>query len=102
MKHGSDQTVESADTWRERYLTLLALLPRCSHSEYMQPCQRLATRRGQWHDSEEAFCDEHAGGACDLNQDRKGPALPWAAHVREYEPALAQVSSTSRETKERK
>ena len=79
----------------DKFRELFDLLPRCKHYEHdatfaRVECQRTATRQGTWQDDGcEVYCDEHAGGECDQD-DEPGAELPWA-HIVRREGALQPV-----------
>lgn len=77
-----------AITARERAIRaeIVELLPRCRHHEGvglkdLKMCRRVATKEGTWPDCEAVYCDEHAGGPCDCD-DEPGDDLPWAHIIR--------------------
>lgn len=82
---------ESAAIWRDRYLRLVALLPKCIHVQDLETnprsCDRVATKGPQ--DVEDNFfddlwCDEHAPTDRDIEDCNWLEDLPWADHAREH------------------
>lgn len=97
----SEQDTESAVIWRERYLGLLACMPRCVHVQDLntnpRSCPRVATKGPQ--DAEDGFfcdlwCDEHAPTDRDIEDCDWLEDLPWADEARQHgELALQNRSS---------
>jgi hypothetical protein len=94
MNQDESPPVESsteAVVWRDRYLGLVALLPRCVHIQDLETnarsCPRVATKGPQ--DAEEDFfgdlwCDEHAPTDRDIEDCNWLEDLPWAYQAREH------------------